>query len=149
MNALTQLHCWVCFMIGANLNSIAQVKTVTLEGPKGPANAMMIAVNLNDPTSAEEFVQQVAEQFKVHRMLAPPDTSMLLITIVGEMSADLFARRWNEIGQRDEALRAFMAKMAVADVVQGTKSGQQLSKASLLHSPGGRPTSLKPWWKFW
>jgi hypothetical protein len=62
-------------MMGANVNSIAQVKTVTLESPKGLANAIMMAANIDDPATVEEFVQQVAEQFKVHRMLAPPDTS--------------------------------------------------------------------------
>jgi hypothetical protein len=136
-------------MIGANLNSIAQVKTVTLESPKGPANAIMIAVNIDDPATAEEFVQQVAKQFKLHRMLAPPDTSMLLITLVGGLSADRFAGRWNEIAQRDEVVRAFMAQMAVADVIQGTKTGQQLSKASLLPPQGGHVTNPKPWWQFW
>ena len=136
-------------MIGANLNSIAQVKTVTLEGPKGPANAMMIAINIDDPSTSEEFIQQVAEQFKVHRMLAPPDTAMLLISLVGALSAERFAGRWNEIEQRDEVVRAFMAQMAVADVIQGTKTGQQLSKASLLRPPGGHAMSRKPWWKFW
>lgn len=131
------------------MNSIAQVKTVTLEGPKGPANAMMIAVAIDDPNTSEEFIQQVAEQFKVHRMLAPPDTSILLITLVGGLSADRFAGWWNEIEQRDEIVRAFMAQMSIADVIQGTKTGQQLSKASLLQPQGRHATSPKPWWKFW
>jgi hypothetical protein len=74
---------------------------------------------------------------------------MLLITLVGPLSADRFAKRWNEIEQRDEVVRAFMAQMAVADVIQGTKTGQELSKASLLQPQGGRATSRKPWWKFW
>ena len=135
--------------MGANVNSIAQVKTVTLESPKGLANAIMMAANIDDPATAEEFDQQVAEQFKVHRMLAPPDTSMLLITLVGGLSADRFAQRWKEIEQHDEVVRAFMAQMTVADVMQGSKTGQQLSKATLLQPHGGHARSRKPWWKFW
>jgi hypothetical protein len=131
------------------LNSIAQVKTVALEYPNRFANAMMIAVNIVDPATAEEFVQHVAEQFKLHRMLAPPDTSMLLISLIGDMSAERFAKRWNEIEQGDEIVRAFLALMTVAEVVQGTKTGQELSKASLLRPQGGRAPSPKPWWKFW
>jgi hypothetical protein len=131
------------------VNSIAQVKAVTLEGPNGPANALMMALTIEDPTTAEAFVEQVAEQFKVHRMLAPPDTSMLLITLVGGLSAERFAGRWRDIEQHDEVMRAFMAQMAVADVIQGTKTGQQLSKASLLRPQGGHAASRKPWWKVW
>jgi hypothetical protein len=136
-----------CFPETSALNTIAQVKTVAVNGPKGPANAMMMAVNIDDPHSAEEFVGDVFKQFKLNRMMAPPDTSMLLITIIGGMTAQRFAARWQELAQGDEAVRAFMSLMTVADVVQGTKTGQELSKASLLsHSP---PPHQKPRWKFW
>jgi hypothetical protein len=42
-----------------------------------------------------------------------------------------------------------MAQMTVADVMQGSKTGQQLSKATLLQPQGGHARSRKPWWKFW
>jgi hypothetical protein len=126
------------------LNSIAQVKTVAVENPNRPANAMMMAVNIADPATAEEFVQHVAEQFIIHRMLAPPDTSMLLITLIGGLSAERFAKRWTEIEQGDEVIRAFLAQMTVAEVIQGTKTGQELSKASLLRPQGGPASSPKP-----
>ena len=131
-------------MAGATLNSIAQVKTVAANGPKGPTTAMMMAVNIGDAASGEAFVSEIAEQFKLHRTAAPPNTSMLLVTLVGGLSADRFAARWRDIVQQDGIVRAYMSLMQVADVVQGTKSGQQLSKASLLSSGG-----TKPWWKFW
>jgi hypothetical protein len=105
---------------------------------------MMIAINIDDVATAREFVAQVAEQFKVHRKMAPPSTSMLLITLIGPMPAERFAARWHELAKSDEAVRSYMSLMRVADVVQGTKPGQQLSKASLLLAQ-----NKKPWWKFW
>jgi hypothetical protein len=129
------------------MNTIAQVKTVAVNGPNGPANAMMMAVNISDPASALPFVGEVVEQFKLHRMMAPPDTSMLLITLVGGLAAQEFAARWNELAERDDVVRHFMSSLTVADVVQGTKAGQELSKASLLLR--SRPPRQKPWWKVW
>ena len=114
------------------VNAIAQIKTVEVDGPDGPAVAMMIAVNIGDAAAAVDFVAEVAEQFKLHRMLAPPQTSLLLVTVIGGLTAPAFAKRWSEIEAADPILRAFMARMDIADVVQGTAAGQQLSSASLL-----------------
>ena len=125
------------YLLGDDLNSIAQITTVRSEGPNGPANAIMIAVNIDDPSSAEAFVAQVAEQFKVHRTVSPPDTSMLLITLVGGLTAERFAAKWREIEQADPVVKAYMSLMVIADVVQGTKTGQQLSNASLAAGPQG------------
>ena len=114
------------------MNSIAQMKTVRVNGPNGPANAIMIAVNIDDPSTAEAFVSEVADKFKVHRTVSPPDSSMLLITLVGDLTAERFAAKWREIEQSDPIVKAYMSLMVVADVIQGTKSGQQLSNASLV-----------------
>lgn len=114
------------------VNSIAQVKTVEVQGPEGPAVAMMIALDVGDAASAEAFVTVVAERFKLDRMLAPPQTSMLLFTMIGGMSAQSFAARWKEVEKADSVIRAFMGMMNVAEVVQGTKDGKQLGSASLL-----------------
>jgi hypothetical protein len=129
------------------LNSIAQIKTVAANGPQGPTTAMMIALNVDDAASAEAFVGDVGQQFKVHRTVAPPNTSMLLISIVGPLSAAAFAKHWAALVQRDDIVRAYMKLMVVADAVQGTKTGQQLSQASLKASDKVR--QHKPWWKFW
>jgi hypothetical protein len=131
-------------MAGATVNSVAQVKTIATNGPKGPTIAMMMAVDIGDAANGEVFVSEVAEQFKLHRTIVPPNTSMLLVTLVGDLSADRFASHWRDVVRQDGVVRAYMSLMQVADVIQGTKSGQQLSKASLLSSG-----SIKPWWKFW
>jgi hypothetical protein len=129
------------------VNEIAQVKTVAVAGPGGPAHAMMIAVNIGDPSSAEDFVGRVMEQFLASRMLAPPDTTLLLVTLIGNLTAQRFAARWQQLAERDEAVRAFMSLMTIADAVQGTPVGQELSKASLL--PPVPSPAEKPWWKVW
>jgi hypothetical protein len=114
-------------------NVILQVKTMDVTGPEGPTVAMMIAADIGDPASAASFVTTVAERFKLERMLAPPETSMLLVTLIGDLSADAFADRWSEIQAEDVALAAFMGMLQRADVMQGGPSGQPLSQVSLLH----------------
>jgi hypothetical protein len=114
------------------VNSIAQVKTVEVQGADGPTVAMMIALDVGDAATVEAFVTDVAERFKLDRMLAPPQTSMLLFTIIGSMSAEAFSARWKEIVKADPVIHAFMGLMNVAEVVQGTKAGQKLGSASLL-----------------
>jgi len=114
------------------MNVIAQAKNVQFNGPQGPSHALMIAVNINDPVTAEAFVTDVAEKFKMERMISLPDTKMLLITLIGGLSASRFAECWHEIGQQDPIVRHFMSLMSVADVIQATASGQQLSRASLI-----------------
>jgi hypothetical protein len=113
-------------------NKITQIKTVAAEGPNGPTTAMMVALNIGDPAAADAFVSEVAEQFKIQRTLAPPNTSMLLVTIIGDLSASQFANRWQQLAQTDGIVRGYMSLMQAADVIQGTRSGQQLSNASLL-----------------
>jgi hypothetical protein len=119
---------------GMASNSVVEIKTVPLDGPEGPTVAMMLAVDIGDPKTAPAFVATIVKQFKLQRMLAPPQTSMLLVTLVGDLSADAFVEHWAAIEKRDAILHAFMTKMVVAEVVQGTPSGQQLSQASLVQA---------------
>ena len=114
------------------MNTIADVKVIPTEGPNGPAHAMMISLNVDNPSAARAFVGEVIERFKMQRMIAPPDTSLMLITIIGDLTAVEFAAHWRAIGAQDPIIGVFMAQMAVADVIQGTSAGQQLSRASLI-----------------
>lgn len=114
------------------LNEIVQIKTTEINCPDGPTSVLMIAVNINDNATAEAFVSKVAEKFKIHRTLAPPNTTILLVTIIGDLTAQVFARRWREIARRDDIIRAYLSLMRSAEVVQGTKSGEELSRDTLL-----------------
>lgn len=113
-------------------NRIAQMKAVQTQDAQGPLTAIMIAVDVADIGSAPAFVQEVADKFKAYRMMSPPDTAGMLVTIMGTLAAGDFAKRWKAIAAKDQALALFMSQMRVADVIQGTPQGQVLSSASLL-----------------
>jgi len=115
-------------------NSIANLKTVSVQSPGGPVTAIMVGINIADLQSADTFVAEVADKFKMQRMLSPPDTSGLLVTIIGELTAARFAEKWRELVAGDDALAVFMSQMRVADVMRGLPSGQPLERASLLSS---------------
>jgi hypothetical protein len=70
---------------------------VTLNGRDGPLVAILIGLDLPDRNQAEAFVAEVADKFKAQRMLSPPETARLCVTLIGELSAEEFARRWKEL----------------------------------------------------
>jgi len=116
-------------------NSIANLKSVNFQSPTGPATAIMIGVNISDVQAADAFISEVAEKFKMQRMLSPPDTSGLLVTIIGDLPAARFAEKWRGLLAADQVLAAFMSQMRVADVMRGSPSGQMLEKVSLMTAP--------------
>jgi hypothetical protein len=113
-------------------NRIAEVKTVQLQSDGGPFHALMMALDVNEPAEADHFIPEVAQRFKVQRMASPPDTSALLITIIGELPASSFAQGWQRLRTSDEILNVFMSQMRKADIIRGTRAGQMLESVSLL-----------------
>jgi hypothetical protein len=65
----------------------------------------------------------VVEKFKAQRMASPPETSGLLITLIGNVSAEKFSERWAAATVADPILAFFMSGMHIADVIVGTKAG--------------------------
>lgn len=118
------------------MNAIAEVQTLAADGPDSPGPAMMIALDVDDLTTTDAFVREVAERFKLERKLARPGTAMLLISILGPLSAPAFAAAWAKLVASDEILRGYMELMVVADAMQGTKAGRLVSQASLLADGG-------------
>ena len=116
-------------------NTIANLKTMPLQSQDGPVTAIMMGLNIRDQQSADAFIQEVAEKFKVQRMCSSPDTSVLLITLVSDMPASRFVKRWRQIAADDKVLGFFMSQMHKADIVRGTVAGQTLETVSLLHEP--------------
>lgn len=116
-------------------NTIANLKTMPLESQEGPVTAIVMGLNIRDQQSADAFILEVAEKFKVQRMCSSPDTSVLLITLVSETPASRFVKRWRQIAADDKVLGFFMSQMRKADVVRGTVAGQTLETVSLLHEP--------------
>jgi hypothetical protein len=116
-------------------NSISDLKTVNLQIQSGPLTAIMIGLDIPDIHTADAFIAEVAETFKLQRMSSPPETRGLLFTIIGELPASQFVRRWKELVDSDPILSVFMSQMRIADVMRGSPSGQPLENVSLLQKP--------------
>jgi hypothetical protein len=118
-----------------HMNTIANLKTMNLQSADGPVTAIVMGLNIRDPQAADAFIQEVAEKFKAQRMCSPPDTSMMLVTIVSEMPVVHFVKRWRQLATADKILSFFMSQMQKADVLRGVIAGETLEIASLIHEP--------------
>jgi hypothetical protein len=116
-------------------NTIVNLKTEALQSKDGPVTAIVMGLDMPDQDNADAFIQQVVEKFKVQRMCSSPDTSVLLITLVSDMPASRFVKRWRQLAADDKVLGFFMSQMRIADVVRGKVVGQTLETVSLLHEP--------------
>jgi hypothetical protein len=113
-------------------NHIVEIKTVQGGSREEPIFAIMLAANVLEPASLRAFVAELVETFKAQRMISPPETSHLLISIRGETSAGDVKAAWNELVATDEVLRFFVSQLRVADVVRAARTGPALEQVSLL-----------------
>jgi len=113
-------------------NQICQLETRALTGPDGDVSAIMCAIDVDDAAAAEPFVKEVLEKVLLQRMTSPPDTTLMLVTIIGALGADEFARLWKLHLAGDEAMTFFMSQMTKADVLHGDAGGNVLGHASLI-----------------
>lgn len=113
-------------------NFIRRAESGELEGDEGVVHAIMIACEVHDRSTAAEFVKRVAGKFKLQRTAAAPDTSLLLITLVGDLTAADFRQLWRAAIEDDMVSRTYVAKLKHADVVHGTAAGEVLDAISLL-----------------
>lgn len=114
------------------MNELKRLNTVQHQTTQGSFYAIMMALNVHDLNTAREFVHQVSEKFKMQWMIGPPDTTHLLITLIGELSAAQFAQYWQEKTRADAAMTAIMSLMHVADVLHGSNNGEVLDQVTLL-----------------
>jgi hypothetical protein len=114
------------------MNRIVRMMTTNEDLGYATVPYVVAYIAVDEPSSAESFVEEVAEKTKLQRMCSPPDTAHLMVTIVGDLTAPDFARYWRACVAKDEVLRFWMEAMQVADVLQGDSQGELLSKASLL-----------------
>lgn len=111
---------------------IAQVKTVAGDPASGLKHAIMMSVNISGAAGEESpWAREIAEKFKLQRMMSPPDTDGLMIGIIGEVSCARFAEAWRALAAADPILGVFMSTMKRAQVVQGNDKGQQLDAHDL------------------
>jgi len=115
-------------------NAIHNLDTKWFKNASGEFPAIVMGLNILDMTSVDSFVDQVIQQFKNQRMLSPPETAHLTITIAGQITAEQFRAIWTDRSAGDPILKHFMSLMVLADVLH--ISGQQLlDRASLIARP--------------
>ena len=115
-------------------NEIVKMQTVPLKLPSGPAHAIMIAVNVERPEESASFASHVIERFKVQRLCSPPDTSVLVVSVIGPVDFTAFTEAWIVAAGTDKGLREFLSRMQTAECVHGTEAGDVIATASLLAS---------------
>jgi len=94
----------------------------------------MVAIDIQDGATAASFVDGLVSRVLSQRMTSHPDTSMMLVTIIGEMTAKGFSELWARALVGYPAMAAFMSLMTVADVIRGTRDGTVLDRHSLLQA---------------
>ena len=94
---------------------IVQTDTKTMASPGKNKNIILLAANLQATAAQEEMILGLFERFKLQRMMSPPDTSMLLITVIGPCDAGSFVARWRQLVAADPIATVFMSRMEKAD----------------------------------
>jgi hypothetical protein len=105
------------------------------EGEAGDGgHALFIALEVGQPDRLPFFLEEVVMRFKRERASGPPDARFMLITVVGEVSAEDFALAWHASIANDAPARALLGMLRQADVMQGNAQGRMITQASLLAS---------------
>jgi hypothetical protein len=115
------------------MNSISSIKTVPVNGPNGPTNAIMMGLDILNTEELKDFLPEVASSFLSQMMASPMDTNMMLITIIGGCTADEFKKHWTGITENDPVMQIYIGKMLIADTIHGTMEGEVLDQTSLIH----------------
>jgi hypothetical protein len=113
-------------------NIMKQLETKEVSLPDGPARAIFIALDINDKKNADGFIAEVIQKFTMQKMISPPDTAMLLVTIIGDLTAEDFRDRWKNAVAEDLVVGMLLSKFTRADVVWGDAKGKTLDQKSLL-----------------
>lgn len=113
------------------MNKLVRTETQELKADTTISYAIFINLNM-DSLITYNFLIEVKEAFIAQRMISPPETALLLITILGNINAQDFAFALKKVLVEDKVAKAFIHRMAKADVIQGTEIGEILSSASLL-----------------
>jgi ATP-dependent Clp protease adapter protein ClpS len=114
-------------------NEVVQLKTAEAGSPEKPTYVVMLAANVFDLATLREFVGEMIEKVKMQRMMSPPTTTHLLVTVVGEgFTAATLKALWSETAANDQILAFFLSQMLVADIVHAGLSGAGSDQVSLL-----------------
>jgi len=113
-------------------NRIHNVATQTAERNGRAFPMVVIGLDIDDLAGMDSFMQSVADMFKNERMCSPPQTSGLFVTLIGDLTTEMFKERWMAASKRDPIVKAFMALMTEATVLHGKRDGTVISHISLI-----------------
>ena len=94
---------------------------------------IMMGLDVDELDDLDAFMSQVAATFRTQRLLSPPETSAMFVTLVGSLTAVEFKRRWTKQVARDPILVQLMARMHDASVLHGARDGTVIDHISLIH----------------
>lgn len=100
------------------------------DGEKVPI--MTIGLYVDDLDDIDAFMTEVGAAFRSQRMISPPETRALFVTLLGALTATEFKRRWAEQSRRDPALRSIMVRMETAAVLHWERDGTVIDHLSLI-----------------
>lgn len=113
-------------------NKIAKMETREFETNEGVLHAIMCAVNVYEEALLEEFVDELIEAVVLQRTMSDPSTSLLCISMMGDVEAGKVAQLIAERGSSNEVFKMYMSQMSKADLVHGTKEGSIIETISLI-----------------
>ena len=96
---------------------------------------IMMGLDVDDLGNIDAFMREVCAAFRSQRMMSPPQTSAMFVTLIGVLTAKEFKRRWAEAVARDPILAHFMARMEDASVLHGEQDGTVIEHIPLIDSP--------------
>lgn len=122
-----------CYRSKVATNQIREVTLRPVAPDDGEAgHALFMALEVGEPSRLLGFLEDVITRFKAERGSGPPDTQFMLITVVGDVSAEAFVHAWQSSTADDPRARALLGMMHQADVMQGDAGGRIIGQASLL-----------------
>jgi len=113
-------------------NRIYNLKTAEAKRSYGPAAAVVMGLDIDDVESLDSFMPEVAHKIVLQRTCSPPDTAILLISIIGVLPAEEFKARWLREVEKDKILTFYMSMMREASVTRGLPDGSIIEDVSLL-----------------
>ena len=112
-------------------NRIHNLATKVFRNETGEFPAIVLGIELHDPSAASRFFDDVIEQFKAQRMCSPPETANMVVTLTGSVAADEFRAHWIARCETDPALKYFTSLFVRADVLH-IRGSEVLDQSSLI-----------------
>src|SRR5262245_23803684 len=113
-------------------NRIHNVTTQIAERNGGAFPMVVMGLDVDDLSGLDAFMEGVVDTFKRQRMCSPPETAGMFVTLIGDLTTDMFRDRWQAATQGDPILKAFMGLMTEATVLHGKRDGTIISHISLI-----------------